>query len=116
MHISATKEPYGYLLVDLKQDTADDARLKTKVIKGGGNCKMLQFTTGSEQINSVKRMLKRNIKWIRAIVHALIVVLFLPLQWTYRNMQKEGGLKMMNPCEKVVLKMLMNLMNLVGIT
>ena len=52
---SATKEPYGYLLVDLKQDTADDARLKTKVIKGGGNCKMLQFTSGSEQINSVKK-------------------------------------------------------------
>ena len=52
---SATKEPYGYLLVDLKQDTADDARLKTKVIKGGGNGKMLQCTTGSEQVNSVKK-------------------------------------------------------------
>ena len=59
---SATKEPYGYLLVDLKQDTADDARLKTKVIKGGGNGKMLQFTTASEQVNSVKKRGKEEYK------------------------------------------------------
>ena len=59
---SATKEPCGYLLVDLKQDTADDARLKTKVIKGNGNCKMLQFTTGSEQVNSVKKRVEEEYK------------------------------------------------------
>ena len=43
---SATKELHGYLLVGIKQDTAEDARLKTKVIKGGGISKMPQFTTG----------------------------------------------------------------------
>ena len=52
---NATQEPYGYLLIDLKQDTADKDRLRTSVIKGGGNCKMLQLTTGSEQENCVKK-------------------------------------------------------------
>ena len=58
----ATKEPYGYLLVDLKQDTADDARLQSKVIKGDGNCKMLQLTTGGEQGNSVRKRAEEEYK------------------------------------------------------
>ena len=51
----ATQEPYGYLLIDLKQDTADKERLRTSIIKGGGNSKMIQLTTGSEQENCVKK-------------------------------------------------------------
>ena len=58
---NGTKEPNGYLLIDLKQDTADDPRLKTKVIKRGGNCKMLQFTTSSENDEPpVKRLCVEN--------------------------------------------------------
>ena len=41
----ATKEPYGYLLVDLKQDTADEDRLRTNIIKGVGKCKMPHLTS-----------------------------------------------------------------------
>ena len=51
----ATKEPYGYLLVDLKQDTADEDRLRTNIIKGVGKRKMHQLTSVSEQGNSVKK-------------------------------------------------------------
>ena len=51
----ATKEPYGYLLVDLKQDTADDDRLRTNIIKGVGKRKMHHLTSVSEQGNSVKK-------------------------------------------------------------
>ena len=51
----ATQEPYGYLLIDLKQDAADKDRLRTSIIKGGGNSKMIQLTTGSEQENCVKK-------------------------------------------------------------
>ena len=51
----ATQEPYRYLLIDLKQDTADKDRLRTSIIKGGGNSKMIQLTTGSEQENCVKK-------------------------------------------------------------
>ena len=51
----ASKEPYGYLLVDLKQDTADEDRLRTNIIKGGGKRKMYRLTSGSEQGNSVKK-------------------------------------------------------------
>ena len=43
---SATKEPDGYLLVNLKQDTEDDYRLKTKVIKGVNNLKTGELTAG----------------------------------------------------------------------
>ena len=43
-----------YLLIDLKQDTADKARLRTDIIKGAGNCKMLQLTTCTEQENCEK--------------------------------------------------------------
>ena len=51
----ATKEPYGYLLVDLKQDTADEDRLRTHIIKGVGKRKMHHLTSVSEQGNSVKK-------------------------------------------------------------
>ena len=52
---SATKEPYGYLLVDLKQDTEDDNRLKTKVIKGVNNLKTGEPTVnGDLAINTEK--------------------------------------------------------------
>ena len=65
-----------------------------------------------------KRELKRNIKWIRAIVHTLIVVLFLPLQIDLQKHAKrrcpendESSVK-----KSCVSKILMNLINLVGIT
>ena len=51
----ATKEPYGYLLVDLKQDTADEDRLRTNITKGVGKRKMHHLTSVSEQGNSVKK-------------------------------------------------------------
>ena len=51
----ATKEPYGYLLVDLKQDTADEDRLRTNIIKGVGKRKMHHLTSDSQQGNSVKK-------------------------------------------------------------
>ena len=51
----ATKEPCGYLLVDLKQDTADEDRLRTNIIKGVGKRKMHHLTSVSERGNSVKK-------------------------------------------------------------
>ena len=57
----ATKEPYGYLLVDLKQDTGDDARLKTKVIKEGKNCTIKNhLKAGIQQGGGVKNKLEYN--------------------------------------------------------
>ena len=44
------------MLFDLKQDTPDNARLKTKAIKGGTSCKMHHLRTNIEQGNSVKRL------------------------------------------------------------
>ena len=51
----ATKEPYGYLLVDLKQDTADKNRLKTNVIKVADKNKLLHSQTGCQQDNIMDR-------------------------------------------------------------
>ena len=45
----ATKEPYRYLLVNLKQDTANGDRLRKNIIKGSGKCNMHHLTPDSEQ-------------------------------------------------------------------
>ena len=58
----ATKEPYGYLLIDLKQDTADKDRLRTNIIKGGGICKMPQLTTGSLPGKGAKKRTEQEYK------------------------------------------------------
>ena len=56
---------------------------------------MFQITTSSEQGKSVQKRVEEEYKMDKS--HGLIVVLFLPLQWTYRNMQKESVLKMTSP-------------------
>ena len=58
----ATKEPYGYLPINLKQDTADGDRLRTNIIKGGGKCNMHHLASGSEQGNSVKKRVEEKYK------------------------------------------------------
>ena len=46
----ATREPYKYLLVDLKQDTVNGDRLRTNIIKEVGKYNnMHHLTSGSEQ-------------------------------------------------------------------
>ena len=40
MHFDATKGPYRYLLIDLKQDTANEDQLRISVMKECGNCNM----------------------------------------------------------------------------
>ena len=52
---SATKEPYGYSLVDLKQDTEDEERLKTKVIKGVNNLKTGELTVNGDLATSTEK-------------------------------------------------------------
>ena len=49
------KEPYGYLLVDLKQDIEDDDRLKSKVIKGVNNLKTGELTANRHLVISTEK-------------------------------------------------------------
>ena len=54
---SATKEPYGCLLVNLNQDTEDDDRLKTKVMKGVNNLKTGELTVNGDLAISTEKNL-----------------------------------------------------------
>ena len=64
---------------------------------------MYRLISGSEQGNSVKKRVEDiYIKWIRANGLESIAVLFLYLQWTYRNTLKQGIPKKMSPLGKAV--------------
>ena len=53
----ATSEPYGYLLVDLKQETQESERLKTNVIKGGGHIHLPQYINSNQGGNISKEIM-----------------------------------------------------------
>ena len=38
----ATSDPYGYLLIDLKQDTPEHLRLRTRIFPGQNQCVYLR--------------------------------------------------------------------------
>lgn len=42
----ATKEAHGYLMIDLKQDTCDTCRIKTKIFPLDGYCTVYVPTKG----------------------------------------------------------------------
>ena len=52
----ATKKPYGYLLVDLKQETLEHERLRTNVIKGRNELINLQFANSNHTDSNSKVM------------------------------------------------------------
>ena len=52
----ATSKPYGYLFIDLKQETPDDKRLKTNVIKGGDDVMQPQLTVSRQEDNTYFKM------------------------------------------------------------